>query len=90
MRERRAAECVELRKAQRVESILKRRNISSQPDEEPLSPEYTTDNQEVVALLFMTMSSFFFLLYWLTLGVALTTFCSLDHFSNNSGNCCQC
>lgn len=42
------AECVELRKAQRVESILKRRNISSQPDDEPLSPEYNTDNQVVV------------------------------------------
>ncbi|XP_026872768.1 importin subunit alpha-8 isoform X1 [Electrophorus electricus] len=48
MRERRVAECVELRKAQRVESILKRRNISSQPDEEPLSPEYNIDNQLVI------------------------------------------
>ncbi|MCJ8742475.1 hypothetical protein PDJAM_G00082510 [Pangasius djambal] len=49
LRERRVAECVELRKAQRVESILKRRNISSQPDEEPLSPEYNTDNQQVIS-----------------------------------------
>ncbi|XP_066506881.1 importin subunit alpha-8 [Hoplias malabaricus] len=49
MRERRVAECVELRKAHRVESILKRRNISSQADEEPLSPEYNTDNQQVIS-----------------------------------------
>ncbi|XP_017345396.1 importin subunit alpha-8 [Ictalurus punctatus] len=49
MRERRIAECVELRKAQRVESILKRRNISSQPDEELLSPEYNTENQQVIS-----------------------------------------
>ncbi|KAG9263667.1 importin subunit alpha-8 [Astyanax mexicanus] len=49
MRERRVAECVELRKAQRVESILKRRNIEFQPVEEPLSPEYNTDNQQVIS-----------------------------------------
>ncbi|XP_060764836.1 importin subunit alpha-8 [Neoarius graeffei] len=49
MRERRVAECVELRKAHRVESILKRRNISSPPNEEHLSPEYDTDNQQVTS-----------------------------------------
>lgn len=47
MRDRRIAECVELRKAHRVESILKRRNISSLGDEEPLSPEFNTDNEQV-------------------------------------------
>uniref|UniRef100_A0A672REZ7 IBB domain-containing protein n=1 Tax=Sinocyclocheilus grahami TaxID=75366 RepID=A0A672REZ7_SINGR len=46
MHARRIAECVELQKAQRVESILKRRNISSVGDEEPLSPEYNTDNEQ--------------------------------------------
>uniref|UniRef100_A0A673HJA5 Karyopherin alpha 7 (importin alpha 8) n=1 Tax=Sinocyclocheilus rhinocerous TaxID=307959 RepID=A0A673HJA5_9TELE len=49
MRDHRIAECVELRKAQRVESILKRRNISSVGDEEPLSPEYNTDNEQVTS-----------------------------------------
>ncbi|XP_076876214.1 importin subunit alpha-8 [Brachyhypopomus gauderio] len=49
MRERRVAECVELRKAQRVESIMKKRNISSRPDEEPLSPEYNTDDQTAIS-----------------------------------------
>ncbi|XP_030648457.1 importin subunit alpha-8 [Chanos chanos] len=48
-RERRAAECVELRKAQRVESIMKKRNISTHSDEELLSPEFTTDNQQVIS-----------------------------------------
>ncbi|KAI2659821.1 Importin subunit alpha-5 [Labeo rohita] len=47
MRDRRIAECVELRKAHRVESILKKRNISL-GDEEPLSPEYNTDNAQVI------------------------------------------
>uniref|UniRef100_A0A671P2G3 Importin subunit alpha n=1 Tax=Sinocyclocheilus anshuiensis TaxID=1608454 RepID=A0A671P2G3_9TELE len=41
--------CVELRIAQRVESILKRRNIYSVGDEEPLSPEYNTDNEQVTS-----------------------------------------
>ncbi|XP_048031712.1 importin subunit alpha-8 [Megalobrama amblycephala] len=49
MRDRRIAECVELRKAQRVESILKRRNISSVGEEEPLSPEFNTDNEQVIS-----------------------------------------
>uniref|UniRef100_A0AAY4A7D8 Importin subunit alpha n=2 Tax=Denticeps clupeoides TaxID=299321 RepID=A0AAY4A7D8_9TELE len=49
LRERRIAECVELRKAQRVESILKRRNISTLSEEEALSPEYNTDNHEAVS-----------------------------------------
>lgn len=49
MRDRRIAECVELRKAQKVESIMKKRNISSVGDEEPLSLEYNTDNKQVFA-----------------------------------------
>ncbi|XP_014327046.1 importin subunit alpha-5-like [Xiphophorus maculatus] len=42
LREKRVSECVELRKAQKNESILKRRNIilSSLPDEEAVSPEH--------------------------------------------------
>uniref|UniRef100_A0A671P9X0 Importin subunit alpha n=1 Tax=Sinocyclocheilus anshuiensis TaxID=1608454 RepID=A0A671P9X0_9TELE len=51
MRDCRIAECVELRIAQRVESILKRRNIYSVGDEEPLSPEYNTDNEQVITNL---------------------------------------
>ncbi|MED6241241.1 Importin subunit alpha-1 [Ataeniobius toweri] len=41
LREKRISECVQLRKAQKNESFLKRRNItlSSLPDEEALSPE---------------------------------------------------
>ncbi|XP_014825833.1 PREDICTED: importin subunit alpha-1-like [Poecilia mexicana] len=41
LREKRVSECVELRKAQKNESFLKRRNIilSSLPDEEAFSPE---------------------------------------------------
>lgn len=84
MRERRVAECVELRKAQRVESILKRRNISSQADEEPLSPEYNTDNQQVVALLFLVQNPWCFLVEW------FLSCCLLGNFSNDSGNRCQC
>lgn len=64
MRERRVAECVELRKAQRVESILKKRNITSQADDEPLSPEYNTDNQQVVASLFLWQNLQCFLVVW--------------------------
>ncbi|MEQ2161158.1 hypothetical protein GOODEAATRI_006935 [Goodea atripinnis] len=44
LREKRISECVQLRKAQKNESFLKRRNItlSSLPDEEALSPENDT------------------------------------------------
>ncbi|MEQ2272287.1 hypothetical protein XENORESO_018053, partial [Xenotaenia resolanae] len=44
LREKRISECVQLRKAQKNESFLKRRNItlSSLPDEEALSPENNT------------------------------------------------
>lgn len=52
MRDRRVAECVELRKAQRVEGIMKRRNITSLGDEEPLSPEFNTDNEQVFTDIF--------------------------------------
>ncbi|XP_023258982.1 importin subunit alpha-5-like [Seriola lalandi dorsalis] len=45
LRDKRIAECVELRKAHKNESFLKRRNItlSSLPDEEALSPDYLTN-----------------------------------------------
>ncbi|KAJ7997549.1 hypothetical protein DPEC_G00230160 [Dallia pectoralis] len=47
LRERRIAECVELRKAAKNENFLKRRNISTLPDECPLSPELCNDSHEV-------------------------------------------
>ncbi|XP_075946477.1 importin subunit alpha-8 isoform X2 [Anarhichas minor] len=45
LREKRISECVELRKAHKNESFLKRRNItlSSLPDEEALSPDYISN-----------------------------------------------
>ncbi|KAJ8347822.1 hypothetical protein SKAU_G00264110 [Synaphobranchus kaupii] len=45
LRERRIAVCVKLRKEQRTENILKKRNISS---DEVLSTEYKTENPEVI------------------------------------------
>ncbi|KAM7394005.1 hypothetical protein PAMP_020834 [Pampus punctatissimus] len=47
LREKRISECVELRKAHKNENFLKRRNItlSSLPDEEALSPDYTSDEK---------------------------------------------
>uniref|UniRef100_A0A6Q2Y462 Importin subunit alpha n=1 Tax=Esox lucius TaxID=8010 RepID=A0A6Q2Y462_ESOLU len=45
-------ECVELRKAAKNENFLKRRNISTLPDDESmLSPEFSNDNHEVMAIL---------------------------------------
>ncbi|KAL4657346.1 importin subunit alpha-5-like [Arapaima gigas] len=49
LRERRVAVCVELRKAQRTENILKKRNISALPGDPPLSPELALDCREVTA-----------------------------------------
>ncbi|XP_071390145.1 importin subunit alpha-8 isoform X1 [Centroberyx affinis] len=47
LRDKRISECVELRKAHKNESFLKRRNItlSSLPDEEALSPDHVSDDK---------------------------------------------
>lgn len=47
LREKRISECVELRKAHKNESFLKRRNLtlSSLPDEEALSPDYISNDR---------------------------------------------
>uniref|UniRef100_UPI0037E75507 importin subunit alpha-8 n=1 Tax=Semicossyphus pulcher TaxID=241346 RepID=UPI0037E75507 len=46
LREKRITECVELRKAHKNESFMKRRNVtlSSLPDEEALSPDYLSND----------------------------------------------
>ncbi|XP_034544793.1 importin subunit alpha-8 [Notolabrus celidotus] len=52
LREKRISECVELRKAHKNENFMKRRNValSSLPDEEALSPDYTTDTVTVFSI----------------------------------------
>uniref|UniRef100_A0A8D3DY12 Importin subunit alpha n=1 Tax=Scophthalmus maximus TaxID=52904 RepID=A0A8D3DY12_SCOMX len=52
LREKRISECVELRKAHKNESFLKRRNLtlSSLPDEEALSPDYISNDRVVNSL----------------------------------------
>ncbi|KAM4603888.1 importin subunit alpha-8 [Polymixia lowei] len=51
LRDKRISDCVELRKAQKNENFLKRRNItlSSLPDEEAVSPDYVS-NTKVTSL----------------------------------------
>lgn len=63
LRERRIAVSVELRKAQRSESILKKRNISCLPDE----VEFNTDNQEVTTYFSMHDRSWPFICFCLFL-----------------------
>ncbi|XP_035617923.1 importin subunit alpha-8 isoform X2 [Oncorhynchus keta] len=50
LRERRIAECVELRKAAKNENFLKRRNITTLPGDADQSPELNNDNHEVTAI----------------------------------------
>ncbi|MBN3306918.1 IMA5 protein, partial [Amia calva] len=51
LRRNRIEATVELRKAQRNENILKRRHISSLPEDNPLSPELRGDGKEVISAL---------------------------------------
>uniref|UniRef100_A0A673XBE8 Importin subunit alpha n=1 Tax=Salmo trutta TaxID=8032 RepID=A0A673XBE8_SALTR len=51
LRERRIAECVELRKAAKNENFLKRRNISTLAEDAVQSPEFNTDNEVTVTTI---------------------------------------